>query len=69
MSRMEVIIVEIDENGNVTLEAKGFKGKKCTDATRAFIEAMGTQVKEKKTEEYYQPDYQPTKKKVRVISQ
>lgn len=37
----EIIITINEETGDSTVEAKGFVGKSCTDATKPFIEAIG----------------------------
>lgn len=34
------IVVTIDQLGNAVVEAKGFKGKGCTDATAAIEQAL-----------------------------
>lgn len=36
------IIVKVSPTGEITVEAEGFKGKSCIDATKAIEEALGT---------------------------
>jgi len=49
------ITVNIDEQGNVSLEVKGIKGAGCEKVLRPF-EQLGKVVEEKKTAEYYQAE-------------
>lgn len=41
------IIVNISKDGEIRIEAKGFKGRECLQATKPFEEALG-QVSERK---------------------
>lgn len=36
------ILVKISPSGGITVEAEGFQGKGCTDATKAIEEALGS---------------------------
>jgi len=45
------IIVKLD--GTSTVEAKGFNGIGCTDATKVFEEALGAVEKRKKKPEFF----------------
>ncbi len=36
------ILVKVSPAGEITVEAEGFKGKGCIDATKAIEEALGT---------------------------
>lgn len=49
---MKVIQVEIDEQGAVVIDAKGFKGADCEKATRFIEEALGKVKKKTKKPEY-----------------
>jgi hypothetical protein len=51
------IIVEI-ENGTITYETKGVKGKACAEESAFIDEMFGADnlVEEKKTAEYFQPE-------------
>ena len=48
------ILVDIDREGNMTVHASGFPGKKCEDATKALEKALGLTIDKKKTKEFYQ---------------
>ena len=48
------IEIEIATNGDVKIEAIGFKGKGCEAATRAIEDALGTTKIRKKKPEYHQ---------------
>lgn len=48
----------IDDNGNVSFEVKGLKGKKCLEVTKDIEEALGVVVNREHTGEYYQQDVQ-----------
>lgn len=51
MARKEIVI-DIDENGNVSMDGKGFNGVEC-DKTMAEIEkAIGTSMTRNKKREY-----------------
>lgn len=49
---MKSIHVEIDEQGAVVIDAKGFKGADCEKATRFIEEALGKVTKKTKKPEY-----------------
>lgn len=51
---MKQIEVLISPEGEVTITAKGFKGKGCKDATKAIEAALGVVSKDTKSPEYYQ---------------
>lgn len=36
------ILVKISPTGGISVEAQGFRGKGCTDATKAIEEALGS---------------------------
>jgi hypothetical protein len=38
------ILVKVSPAGAITVEAAGFQGKGCTDATRAIEEALGSRM-------------------------
>ena len=48
------IEIEIATNGDVKIEAIGFKGKGCEAATKAIEDALGTTKSRKKKPEYHQ---------------
>lgn len=48
------IIIDIDQNGNATIEGKGFSGGECTKLTAAIEEALGDVTKRDFKPEYRQ---------------
>jgi hypothetical protein len=52
------INIAIDDNGNVSFEVRGVKGKKCLAITKDWEEALGIVVKQEKTAEFYQTETQ-----------
>ena len=50
------IIVDIDADGAITVEGKGFKGASCTLATKAFEDALGKVTKRTNTSDFYQKE-------------
>jgi len=55
---MKQIIVTIDLDGNAKVEAVGFNGKGCKDATKAIEEAVGTVTNVKQKPEFYRQEVQ-----------
>lgn len=49
---MKTITVEITPEGDVQIDAIGFKGNACEAATRAIEDALGVPAKRKKKPEY-----------------
>ena len=45
--------VIISPQGDVKVEAQGYSGSSCTEATKFITEALGKQVSEEKTADYY----------------
>lgn len=50
---MKKIIIRIDEWGNAKVEAQGFAGSECLDATRLVEIGLGQQEKDDPTPEMY----------------
>lgn len=50
---MRQIIVIVDSDGNVKIEAVGYKGPACTKATQALEEALGMVKSRDKRPDYY----------------
>ncbi len=48
------IIVEVDQDGAVTIEAVGFKGAACEKATAEIEKALGAVANRRKKPEYHQ---------------
>lgn len=51
---MKQVTIEIDTDGNIRVEASGFKGADCEKATKAMEEALGKAGDRKKKPDYYQ---------------
>lgn len=51
---MKQVIIDIGPDGEVRIDAVGFKGKACEKATAAFEEALGKVSKRTKKSEWYQ---------------
>jgi hypothetical protein len=62
------IIIEIDEDENVTMETVGFKGSKCVDEIKKVTQNIATIKSTKKTKEYYEKDQSKIKKKNTLFS-
>lgn len=56
MADKHEIEIDIDDNGNVSFQVKGVKGKKCLEITKELEQALGIVVKQEKTAEFYQTD-------------
>lgn len=50
---MKTIDVNIDPNGNPTIETSGFSGGECATETAALEKALGAKTKDTKTPEFY----------------
>ncbi len=59
------IIVEIDEDDNVTLETLGFKGPKCIEEIKSITKNIATIEKTEKSKEYYEKDNTSLKNKIK----
>ena len=53
---MKTITIEIDAEGNVKVEAHGYKGIGCKDATKALEKALGAVTEDKDKTELYQSE-------------
>jgi len=51
---MKQIIVDIETNGAVTIDAVGFTGTECQDATKFLEQALGTKTQMQRKPEYHQ---------------
>ena len=51
---MPQVIIDITPDGETTVEARGFQGAQCRDATSALERALGTTTKDVKKPEYSQ---------------
>lgn len=46
------ILVRVSPQGGILVEAEGFQGRNCTDATKAFEEALGSRISRSHKAEY-----------------
>jgi hypothetical protein len=51
---MKTIIVEVAPTGEITIDAAGFSGGSCDEATKFLEEALGTVAVKAKKPEYHQ---------------
>ncbi|MFC1705216.1 DUF2997 domain-containing protein [Planctomycetota bacterium] len=58
MAEKHEIDITIDDDGNVSFEVKGVKGKRCHEITKELVEALGVVIKSENTSEFYQTDTQ-----------
>jgi len=49
------ITVDVDSDGSVSIDANGFSGADCEEATRFLEEALGKEQIRKRKPEYYRP--------------
>lgn len=56
MAHKEEIEFTIGPDGNIDIQVKGAKGKKCTELTKEIIEALGIVKNTNYTSEYYQQE-------------
>lgn len=50
----KLVMIEIDANGDPSVETAGYKGKGCEAVQKAFGDALGTTVKAVKKPEFFQ---------------
>lgn len=62
------IVIEIDEEDNVSLETKGFKGPSCEAELKKVTKNIGTQKSSKRTKEYYEKSEQKSQRKISRFS-
>jgi hypothetical protein len=48
--------IKIEADGCVTMHARGFKGKSCSEVVKLFEQIVGEIRSEQKTSEFYEPD-------------
>ncbi|MHC4831509.1 MAG: DUF2997 domain-containing protein [Planctomycetota bacterium] len=60
MADKHEIEITIDDDGNVSFEVKGVKGKKCLEITKDLEEALGMVKSREHTGDYYQTDVSQT---------
>jgi len=57
MPQHEIEII-IQKDGCVEVEARGFKGRSCSEVAKMFEEIVGELRAERKTSEFYEPEEQ-----------
>lgn len=62
---MKEIIVTIKPDGSIQVEAVGYKGESCKDATKAIEKALGIVSKETLKPEYYEKELVGEKIKIK----
>ncbi len=51
---LERLIITVSPTGDVSIEAQGYKGKSCEDATKFLETALGQRTDQTKKPEYHQ---------------
>ena len=59
---MKEIIADISEQGEITIETRGFKGKSCVEETQFLKDLLGTETSRQLTPAYYQEEKQAVRK-------
>lgn len=59
---MKTITITVDTDGSVEIDAQGFSGSECKDATKQIEDALGVKTSEKKKAEFYRT----TRRKINV---
>jgi hypothetical protein len=58
---LKQIIIDIDENGEIQIETKGFNGKVCIEESKFIKELLGQETAKKLTPAYYVQNKQTVK--------
>ncbi len=58
---MKQIIIDIDENGEIQIETRGFNGKVCIEESKFIKELLGQETAQKLTQAYYVQNKQTIK--------
>jgi hypothetical protein len=59
---MKEIIVDISEEGEITIETRGFKGKGCVEEAQFLKDLLGKEATRQLTPAYYQENKETVKK-------
>lgn len=59
---MKEIIVDISEEGEISIETKGFKGKSCVHESQFLKDVLGSEISQQLTPAYYQREKESVKK-------
>lgn len=63
---MKEIIIDIDENAEISVETRGFQGKSCIEGSRFVEELLGRELLQQLTPAYYLQDKQHIKKYLKL---
>jgi hypothetical protein len=55
----ESVTVQIDRNGQITMEVNGVKGKRCLDVTASMVQALGEVTSHVPTDDMTKPPDTP----------
>lgn len=66
MTRAKTILVDIDDNGEVRIETKGFKGPVCLEESKFLKDLLGTELSQYLTPMFYQKDKVEVKKHINL---
>ena len=58
---MKEIIIEISDDGEISIETKGFKGKTCIEEAKFLKDVLGTELSRKLTPAYYEQEHNTKK--------
>ena len=53
---MKEIIIEISDEGEISIETRGFKGKACVEEAKFIKDVLGTELSRKLTPAYYEQE-------------
>ena len=54
---MKEIIIEISDDGEISIETKGFKGKTCVEEAKFLKDVLGTELSRTLTPAYYDQEH------------
>ena len=60
------IHIDIAPDGSTRIEAEGFSGTGCTEATAAIEQALGTVIRRERKSEFYRPQRQKAAQRQRT---
>ena len=63
---MEEIIIDIAEDGGITLETRGFKGKACLNEAQFVKDLLGRELSSQLTPAYYETNKKSIKKYLKL---
>ena len=63
---MQEIIIDIADDGEITLETKGFKGKACLKETQFVKDLLGRELSSQLTPAYYETNKKSVKRYLKL---